>query len=546
MTWIAASLLLLLFLVQNIAEMRRESCTNDEVAHLPAGLSYLLKRDFRMNPEHPPLIKVLAALPVLALHPKTVFDNASWSDPKNQYGFGYEFLYANDADRLLFWGRMPIVLLSVLLGFYVFLWAAQLYGPPAGLFALGLFAFCPNIIAHAHLVTMDLGLSAFLFISFYHLWRHLEKKEKRSLYWSALAMGAALASKFSAIVLFPIAILLLWIMARDKAAGTYENLNISTGSKESLTKDHRKSRNKIRSQPSGFTSILWSHLRFNGAPWTSILVYAGLATLVVQLSYVGRSYDLTIFFKGLAQVNKNHNPNFPYYLFGSMKVGGWWYYFLAAFLVKATVPFVILVFSSITALLLNLRHYAKKAAYLVLPAALFFGATSLLADPLGIRYVLPAFPFLMVFSSGLIREWSQRKLAVWGMWALLGWHIISSGAAFPNHIPYFNELVGGPAHGTEWLDDSNLDWGQELKTLKKELDTRGIQKVTLFSFSPFDNPGYYGIQCVRPTGRFQIETGTYVLSAHVYLRYKMSGLDWKDHARFITDIGHSMFIFQVP
>jgi hypothetical protein len=186
------------------------------------------------------------------------------------------------------------------------------------------------------------------------------------------------------------------------------------------------------------------------------------------------------------------------------------------------------------------------ATYLVLPAALFFGATSLLADPLGIRYVLPAFPFLMVFASGLLQVWSQQKLAVWGLWALLGWHIVSSAAAFPNHIPYFNELAGGAARGTEWLDDSNLDWGQELKTLKKELDARGIQKVTLFSFSPFDNPEYYGIQCVRPKGQFQIVAGTYVVSAQVYLRYKMSGFEWKDHARYVTDVGHSMFIFQVP
>lgn len=142
--WGTAALLLASFACQNLVEMKRESCTMDETVHLPAGYTYLLKRDFRLNPEHPPLLKILCALPLLVLSPKIDFNDVRWisaSDTAGQYEFGSKFLYSNDADRLLYWGRLTILLLAVLLGLIAFLWARRLYGNGAGLFALGLYAF---------------------------------------------------------------------------------------------------------------------------------------------------------------------------------------------------------------------------------------------------------------------------------------------------------------------------------------------------------------------------------------------------------------------
>jgi len=544
-TWIGVGVLLFLFAGQNILEMRRETCTSDEVVHLPAGFSYLTMHDFRMNPEHPPLVKILAAMPLLALHPKTVFDDPSWRNPGAQAAFGYKFLYSNNADLLLFWARMPIVLIAVLLGFYVFRWAEQLYGQVSGFFALGLYAFSPNIIAHAHLVTMDVAVGAFLLIAFYYLWRHLEKKEKRSLYWSAIAMGAALASKFSAVVLFPVAILFLWTLGRSDAAGAPAGVTSSPGaSKLASTRKSRKAGHKGRLPKSGLRAAIGPFLRLDRTKLISVLVYFGLAALVVQIAYLG-SLDPTLFFKGMVQVNKNHNPNFPYYLHGNLKIGGWWYYFLVAFLVKATSPFVILVMASLAAFIWKPKQRWRTAAYLLIPSLVFLAVTSALADPLGVRYILPLFPFLMVFSSGLWKALIHRKVVALTLWILLGWHVTSSLAAFPNHIPYFNEFVGGSSRGTEWLDDSNVDWGQGLKVLKKVLDEHGIRRIGLLSFSPFDNPEFYGIHCFRPSGEFRPVTGYYALSAHVYARNKYSGFDWKKNANLIADVGHSMYIFKV-
>jgi hypothetical protein len=350
LVWGMVVLLLALFASQNLFEMLRESCTMDEVVHLPAGYTYLLKRDFRLNPEHPPLLKILCALPLLVLRPAVDFNDIHWtsaSSSADHYQFGSKFLFSNDADRLLFWGRLPILLLAILLELFVFLWAQRLYGNTAGLFALGLFAFSPNIIAHSHLVTSDVGVSAFLTICFYFLWRYRRTQKQLHLCWSSLAMGAALASKFSAIVLFPVALFVLWVIQKTDSP---------IESQASTPRSWQK-----KKKPYGYSAREDDSLYQKGDFWRSLVrvdkqkvletvVFAGIAFAAVQLSYIG-SLDLTVFFKGMAQVNQNHDPSFPYYFNGNMQPGGSWYYIPASFLLKATTAFIVLLFARIVVFL---------------------------------------------------------------------------------------------------------------------------------------------------------------------------------------------------
>src|SRR5262245_45568190 len=175
------------------------SATSDEVAHLPAGYTYWATRDFRMNPEHPPLVKLLACLPLLALKPSL---DTSWPEWKTaeEYIFGYGFLYTNDADRLLFWGRLPMTLLATTGAFIVFLWARAMFGWASGLFALALFAFSPNFLAHGMLVTTDVPLAVFMTLTLYLLWRQGSRPSAMSSVMLGAATGAAMASKFSGTV----------------------------------------------------------------------------------------------------------------------------------------------------------------------------------------------------------------------------------------------------------------------------------------------------------------------------------------------------------
>jgi hypothetical protein len=132
-------------------------------------------------------------------------------------------------------------------------------------------------------------------------------------------------------------------------------------------------------------------------------------------------------------------------------------------------------------------------------------------------------------------------------WGRLGWHVASSMASFPYSLSYFNEFVGGPSKGIYWLDDSYIDLGQELKGVKSYMEANGIEVVTLFSFSPHDNPKYYGI---NQTGITSLNPnspppGIYVVSAHRLTRLKLKGFDMLSRYPVIGHLGYSMYIFKI-
>src|SRR5215470_3630360 len=183
------AVILAAFCLQALFALPKLSATTDEPVHLAAGFSYWQMRDFRMNEEHPPLAKLIAAFPLLFIHPKLDITHDDWKTA-SEYPFAFRFLYQNDADRLLFWSRATMVMLAAIGLLITFVWARDLFGTPAGLFAAGLYAFSPNLLAHGMLVTTDVPLAVFTVLTLYLFWKG------RDLY-AGLALGAAMASKFS-------------------------------------------------------------------------------------------------------------------------------------------------------------------------------------------------------------------------------------------------------------------------------------------------------------------------------------------------------------
>src|SRR5437879_4614939 len=143
---IAAISCILAFCLEALLAVPRLSATSDEPLHLAAGYSYWQTRDFRINPEHPPLAKLMAALPLLAIKPTLDTSSDDWKNA-SENRLGFTFLYSNGADRLLFWARVPMIALASVGGFIAFLWARDLFGAMAGIFAAALYSFCPNLLA---------------------------------------------------------------------------------------------------------------------------------------------------------------------------------------------------------------------------------------------------------------------------------------------------------------------------------------------------------------------------------------------------------------
>jgi 4-amino-4-deoxy-L-arabinose transferase-like glycosyltransferase len=496
--------------------MRLLSPTHDETTHLPSGFTYLKTGQFRLNPEHPPLVKIVSALPLLALHPKVNFDDPAWqAEPPDQWRFGYGFLFTNDADRLLFWGRMPIVLLGTLLGVYVFLWARDLFGPAAGLLALFLYSFCPNVIAHSHLVTMDLPLSSFCVMTFYHGWKYARQRKNAHLIATGLGLGLALGTKFTAVILAPVLLLLLLLSALLPSV----------------------------SGPGAGKRLARSAI-------DSAVVLAIAATTVWAIYFFPS--DPLFYWKGLREVYGSHDTAFEYYLMGAFSQEGWWYYFLIAFLVKTPLPTLFALALSLVLLRrLSARHWIDEV-FVALPAVAVFAVTSWLAHNIGLRYVLPVYPLLFVFVSRLAGLLSLRRSFAF-LGALLGtWYLGTAVWIYPDHLAYFNEAVGGPERGYEYLDDSNIDWGQDLKRVKPWLDRNGFEKVFL-STAFNTSPAYYGIRWERviETDLFQKpRPGVYVMSVHILVRVRLLGLRNNTHSDWLSDhqpigrVGYSFLVYR--
>ncbi len=497
---------------QLIAGMTRMSVTSDETSHLPAGYTYLKTGDMRLNPQHPPLIKLLAALPLLPLqplNPKLDLNDPNWlSEPPNEWNFGEEFLHSNDVDRLLFAGRMPIVLLSLLLGLFVFRWATELFGNAAGLLALFLYVLSPNILAHSRIVTMDLGLSCFSVLFLYNLWHWTRDHRRSSLAWAGICLGLALATKFSAVILIPVAVVLVL-----------------------ATMDRRK--RELDRVAGGLVGL------------------AILAGLVVWAAYLFPT-DLSFYLDGMSRVNADHDPNRAYYLMGEFKVGGFPHYFLMAFLFKTPLPTLLLLAAAVV---LVRRYRAERwtdELFLVLPALAFFIVTSALADGIGLRYLLPIYPLIFIFVSRLAPSFSSGHVVRLAGAALLLWYAASAAWIFPHHLAYFNEASGGPANGYKLLGDSNLDWGQDLPLLKKWQDETGAGPIRLL-YSWNGRPENYGIDHVRATPRDWYEQpspGTYVVSTFWLVRglhehrTKDVPTDWLERYEPVDRIGYSFFVYR--
>jgi len=204
--FIAAGILLITMGGIMISTIAHDSLTIDEDPHIGAGYSYLKYRDYRLNPEHPPLMKDLAAIPLLFMDlsfPDTIRE---WTtDINGQWMVGREFIFSpkNDADKIIFWARVPMIFLTILLGWFVFRWAFERHGNAAALITVFFFAFSPAFIAHGRLVTTDVAAAAGFFIAIYYFIHFLQFPSWFQLAKAGLALGFALLLKFSVVLLIP-------------------------------------------------------------------------------------------------------------------------------------------------------------------------------------------------------------------------------------------------------------------------------------------------------------------------------------------------------
>jgi hypothetical protein len=486
--------------------LRGNAATFDEGAHLPAGYTHLVLGDHRLNPEQPPLVKLLAAAPLLAVHPVVRTDHIAWTAAR-QWEFGRRFLYAwNDGDRLLFLGRLPIVALTLLLIASIHARTRRLAGAWAAAIALGLAALSPSLLAHGNLVTTDVALALFVLLAVCAFDRLLERVTWGRLVATGLAVGAALATKFSGLVLVP----LLLVLGAVGIGGKRPLELALVRPPRTLNGTLRKARVVLMLQAAIAAMalvVIWASYGFRGALSPDPTVRAELRKVLEepkehswQRAIVAAADAAVVpedYARGLLFVMK-HSERRPTFLCGRLSESGFPHYFLATFLLKTPIPLLLLV---LVAVFRIPRLPPRTAAFLWVPPALYFAVALSRGLQIGHRHLLPVLPFLLVAAgeaaAALVR-WRRPVGVV--LVALLGaWYAFGTLRNHPLHLAYFNEAAGGPENGWKVLVDSNLDWGQDLKRLKAWMAARGVEKIKLSYFGSAD-PAYYGIDCARLPG----------------------------------------------
>jgi 4-amino-4-deoxy-L-arabinose transferase-like glycosyltransferase len=504
LTWVIAALLLLLYAVQVVSVVRQESLTWDEGDHIFAGYMGWKTHDYGFNPEHPPLMKALATIPLLGLPLKTPVDRHRYFK-EEAYLDGRELLFHNppySVESLTLRVRLAAGIAALLLAVLVFFAAWEMFGAGAGLLALALLAFDPNVLAHSALVTTDIGVSCFLLAAVYAFYRYRKEPSIARLLIAGVAAGLALATKHSAILLVP----MLAALALVELACRFNVRDADV----SLGKRALRLGGALIAIGAIATLVLWSFYGFRyAARPDSLRLDPSLADYVKSLKPLEARGILLLaqwhvlpesYLYGLADVRSMAN-GMPSFIFGKVFEHGVAYYFPAVLTIKSTLGFLAMLVLAFAALVARRKHIGRAALFLLLPALIYLAVAMGSSLNIGARHILPVYVFLIVFAAGGCWTMAQRDGGWNRRWAavvavLLTVHVASSLRAYPNYMAYSNELWGGPAQTYKVLTDSNADWAQQLLAVKQYLDRRGVKSCWFAYFAdPFLRPADYGIPC---------------------------------------------------
>jgi 4-amino-4-deoxy-L-arabinose transferase-like glycosyltransferase len=497
---VLAGVVLLLALMALLAggAARRESVTIDEVAHIGAGVSALQKLDMRMNEEHPPLAKVLAAVPLVIRGVRADYSSVSWTfsgsgmfkEMLGEWVFGHWLIAQwNDPIATVFWARLPMLILTLALGIVLFLYGSRLGDGWGGLLCLCAYATMPVMLAFGPLVVTDIAITLFFVLTlwaFANMWR---SPSRGTILGFGLAFGAALLSKFSAGLLFfcfPAFILSLrWRSAPEQP----------------------REKAELRA---------WRRLRLRslakGIILAALVVYAVYFVLswnepTDSLGILGHNMAALllrrllmppwIYLRGLTLFAFTGKP--AAFILGHSYPRGVWFYFPVLFLLKSPLAFLLLL---VLALAVGLVAKFRPVGLAAIPEGMelhwravwvflvvYSGACILSRFQFSIRHFSVSLALLILLLAPLPRVLNQLRSSGWpaaraGVWltvALALASVVTAVRAYPYYFPFLNSLSGGRP-GYELVSDSNLDWNQGLFDAEKFVRQHGLSHVLMDSY----------------------------------------------------------------
>ncbi len=493
------------FVVVSVASAWRQGLTFDEGAHVPAAYTYVAWDDYRLNPEHPPLVKLLVGAALMGASPRADRRDPSWNEGA-QWQFGHLFLFEwNDADAVVRRGRLVIIALTVLLGALVSWWARALFGSWAGVTALLLVLFHPDVLAHGQLVTTDVAAAVFVLAAAFGGWLAMRRLSVGTVLLAGLGAGLAAGSKMSGLLALPMmaavtlahlisgraTVLVPWPFGRHERCVTSRRGVALCGAAVLLGA-------VVLTVVTLWACYGWRYAVAPGGQFKVSLPLDALSTSSpTAASVFGLMREAHLlpegYLWGLDMLLGSFEGR-PVFLAGRVLPAGSWEYLLGCLGLKWPLGFLLMVVLATATLRRRQARLADEGAVL-LAAAVYLAASLFSKASLGVRHLLPLVPFAAVLAGGLVGAGAGRVRA-WlpaaGV-ALACWSVLSTVLVYPSFLTYCNGLTGSRGHGYRYLVDSNLDWGQGLPELARwQRDHAGVR--VYLSYFGTDTPEYRGIR----------------------------------------------------
>ena len=493
----------------------RHSPTWTEVCHLPAGISHWQLGVFDLYHVNPPLVRMVAALPILLIRPKTDWAS-NYGDPHSQavWEVGRNFMYNNGYRSFWLmtvarWACIPFALLG---GWLCYRWARELYGTWAGLLALSLWCFDPAMIGHGQLIATDAQGATLGVAVLYLFWRWLHQPTWTGAVGVGVVLGLAELTRTTWIILyalFPIVWACWRGVQRPRAAWAQWRREAAQGAAMLLLGLY------VLNLGYGFEGTFQRLGEYQ-------FVSRHLAGNAEQEAYqrLGNRFAGTWLGAIPLPLPKNYVQGFDYqkwdfererwsYLRGEWRTRGWWYYYLYALGIKEPLgTWLLMVLAVVVSVSYSGYGAGRRNELFLLVPIVAVGV--LVSSQTGLnkhmRYMLPVVPFMFIWGSKVGRAFTLGDCALGRLVAAgLTWSIASGLWIYPHSLSYFNELVGGPRGGPKHLLFSNISWGQDLLYLRRWYDRHPEARPLAVEYDlSLVNPLVAGIEHIRaPRGPAQ-------------------------------------------
>ncbi len=454
----------------------QDSQTSDEGNHLAAGIIYWQTGDFKWNSPHPPLVKLMAAAPLVVKNMvKVDRTSAAW---KSGYlkAVVIETLYRQTGvsrpQLYYFFGRLPVIAFWLLLAATLFFWSRARWSFGAGFLAMSLFVFDPNFLGHGHLINTDVPVTAMMFAVVWAADRYFRRPRWPGLLLLAILFALTQMTKFSAVILWPMILALgaikVWTSRR---AYSWRQWWILFGTLVGMA-----------------TIITWATYGFEVR---RLYVAPDSAKAVIRVvGHIKMRLPAAHYWRGLHDVILHNEEGHATFINGKSSFSGRWYYFPEAVALKTPLLTLTLFFVWLGVGAVALRRMVRRHGWrwppfnawlFGLPPLVYF-ATSLTGNlNIGLRHVFPVYPFVFM-AIGSLTTLPLGRFSRWRNPVIIGIIVISAAVAWrawPNTISYFNALAGGSGNGQRYLLDSNLDWGQDVWRLRYWLDRQRFSAVRM-------------------------------------------------------------------